>query len=64
MVVATAAVTAVEGAYRDVADVPWWRRVVSVVLLVVIVGLLSLAVTAVLAAAVALIAEILDRAIG
>lgn len=64
VVVATGAVTAVEGAYRDVAEVPFWRRVVSLVLLVVIVGLLSVGVTVALAATVALVAELLDRAIG
>lgn len=58
------AYTAVEGTYRDVARLPWWRRAVSLVALAAIVVVLGAASAALAGAAIGAAAELLDGAIG
>jgi len=59
-----AAFTAVEGAYRDVAVAPPWRKVLSLVLLLAVLALSGLALAAIAGAALGVAAELVDGAIG
>lgn len=58
------AYTAVEGRFADVARVPLWRRVLSLIGIVVIAGLVGVGIAAVLGAAFAAVAEIFSNTIG
>jgi hypothetical protein len=59
-----AAFTAIEGTYRDVARVPLWRKVLSLVLILVLLVGAGIAFAALLAGGLAVAAGLLDRAIG
>lgn len=56
--------TAWEGRYRDVARVPWWRRLLAFVGLIVIVVGGAVASAAVIALLAAIVAELLNSSLG
>lgn len=56
--------TAIEGPYDEVALAPWWRRLVSLVLIVVVLTVLGAGIALVLGAVFAAIGALLDGAIG
>lgn len=58
------AYTAVEGTYREVARVPLWRKLVSLVLLLVTLAVVGAGIAAVTGAAFGLVAELVDGAVG
>ena len=59
-----AAYTAVEGTYREVARVPLWRKVVSLVVLLVILAVIGATIAALAGATFGLVAELVDGAVG
>lgn len=59
-----AAYTAVEGAYRDVARAPVWRKVLSLVSLLGILLVVSVTIAALAGATFGAVAELVDGAIG
>lgn len=59
-----AAYTAVEGSYREVARVPLWRKLVSLILLLVVLALVAAAIAAITGATIGLVAELVDGAVG
>lgn len=59
-----AAYTAVEGAYRDVARVPLWRKLLSLASLLGILIVVAATVAALAGATIGLVAELVDGAIG
>lgn len=59
-----AAYTAVEGTYREVARVPVWRRLVSLVALLVILVVIGASIAALAGAVFAAVAELVDSAVG
>jgi len=59
-----AAYTAVEGTYREVARVPLWRKLVSLVVLLVILAVIGAAIAALAGATFGLVAELVDGAVG
>lgn len=61
---ASPARTAVEGPYHEVAEAPWWRRLLSLALIVVIVAVVGAGIAVIMGAAIAALAELLDGAIG
>ncbi|HSP04578.1 MAG TPA: hypothetical protein VLR27_13795 [Acidimicrobiales bacterium] len=59
-----AAYTAVEGTYREVARVPLWRKLVSLVVLLVILAVVGATIAALAGATFGLVAELVDGAVG
>lgn len=59
-----AAYTAVEGTYREVAQVPLWRKLVSLVVLLVILAVIGATIAALAGATFGLVAELVDGAVG
>jgi hypothetical protein len=59
-----AAFTAVEGTYRDVVVLPWWRKLTSLVLLLAVLAGAGAVVAALAGIGFAAVAELVDRAIG
>ncbi len=58
------AYTAVEGTYREVARVPLWRKLVSLVFLLVTLAVIGVGIAAIAGAAFGLVAELVDGAVG
>ncbi|MCO8125601.1 hypothetical protein NHL50_00065 [Acidimicrobiia bacterium EGI L10123] len=58
------AYTAVEGTYREVARVPLWRKLVSLVFLLLTLAVIGVGIAAVAGAAFGLVAELVDGAVG
>lgn len=59
-----AAYTAVEGTYREVARVPLWRKLVSLLVLLVILVMIGATIAAIAGATFGLVAELVDGAVG
>lgn len=59
-----AAYTAVEGSYRDVARVPVWRKLISLLTLLGILAVIGVVLAALAGATIGTIAELVDGAVG